>query len=245
MRDYGDVTRRVEALDADSIELRVLGEADGYPIYRASARGGDDLPCLLVIGGTHGDEPSGVEAALAFLEREAINWVGAMRFEVIPCLNPFGYVHDKHRNPADVDLNWSFDRLDLPDIGVVRGLVEGRRFACVVDLHEDWESRGFYLYELRRSGEKIGRRIVDRVQQVGPINESPVIEGVPAKAGVIHPDLDTVELRRRGEGIPLNIYKAHTDHLITSEMPTTCPMAERVEAHLITLRSMIRAHEPG
>ena len=111
----------------------------------------------------HGDEPSGVAGALAFLEREATNWVGAMRFEVIPCLNPFGYVHDTRRNWADVDLNWSFDRPDLPEIEVVRGLVDGRRFAGVVDLHEDWESPGYYLYEQFRDMASIGPEITRRV----------------------------------------------------------------------------------
>jgi hypothetical protein len=249
MRDYGLVTRRVEALNGDSIKRRelgrVLGEEGEYPIYGVSAGHAEDLPCMLIIGGTHGDEPSGVESALTFLEREAGNWIATMRFEVIPCLNPFCHVHDTRVNPTGVDLNWSFDRLDLPEIDIVRRLVDGRRFAAAVDLHEDWESPGFYLYELCRSGETIGHRIVDKVEQVCPINKNPVIEGDPARAGVIHPELDTVELRRRGEAIPLNIYSAHTDHLVTSETPTKCQMAKRVQAHLITLRSMIEAHVLG
>ena len=148
-------------------------------------------------------------------------------------------------NRQGVDLNWAFDRPELSEIDIVRRFIDGRRFQAVIDLHEDWESRGFYLYELRRDGAHIGHDIVRRVEPVCPINADPIIEGDPAHAGVIHPDLDNTRRRRRGDAIPINLYRRHTNHLVTAETPTTLPMSERVAAHLMAVSSMIAAHSGG
>ena len=68
-----------------------------------------------------------------------------VRFEVIPCLCPWSYVHNARLNAQEVDVNWAFLRDDVPEIEILKGFVEGRVFAGVIDLHEDWESPGFYL----------------------------------------------------------------------------------------------------
>ncbi|MDE2722360.1 MAG: peptidase, partial [Gemmatimonadota bacterium] len=64
-RDYDAVVRRVEAVSG--VDVQILGEVDGLPVLRVSA-GRGDAPVVYINGGTHGDEPAGVEAALAFLE---------------------------------------------------------------------------------------------------------------------------------------------------------------------------------
>ena len=64
-RDYDAVVRRVEAVS--DVDVYALGEVEGLPVLCASA-GRGDAPVVYINGGTHGDEPAGVEAALAFLE---------------------------------------------------------------------------------------------------------------------------------------------------------------------------------
>ena len=107
-----------------------------------------DAPVVYINGGTHGDEPAGVEAALAFLEGGWERWADRVRFEVIPCLCPWSYVHNARLNAQDVDVNWAYLRDDVPEIEILKGFLEGQVFAGVIDLHEDWESPGFYLYEM-------------------------------------------------------------------------------------------------
>jgi predicted deacylase len=214
---------------------------DGYPIERVTLSRDDRLPTALVIAGTHGNEPSGVEAAVAFLTAPPEAYLRHLRFEVIPCLNPWGYVHDTRHNRLDLDLNWSYSRQDVPEIAAVRRFIAGRRFEAVVDLHEDWESPGFYLYELRREQPRIGAEIARRVAEVCPLNTSRVIEGLPASNGVIHPDPNR-ETTNRGAGIPIVLFKEHTEHLITTEAPTTLPLDVRVRTHLIALNTIIESH---
>lgn len=241
MRNYDDIVRRVEALSQPYVHRRVLGEVEGYPIFGLTLSSGPESPTVLIIGGTHGDEPAGVEAALAFLGRDHSPWLGALRFEVIPCFNPYGYVHNTRHNRQDVDINWAFLRDDVPEVEMFRRLVEGRRFEAAIDLHEDWESPGYYLYELRRGAALIGPDLVRRVSAVCPVNTNPCIEGAEARAGVVYPDLDA-EVARRGEGIPIVLFQRYTDHLLTSETPTGEAMDRRVQAHLIALETVIDAH---
>ena len=65
-------------------------------------------------------------------------------------------------------------------------------------LHEDWESHGFYIYELNPDGHApLGEKIVAAVARVCPIDLSPEIEGREARGGVIRPSLDPA-VRRNG-----------------------------------------------
>ncbi|GIX06466.1 MAG: hypothetical protein KatS3mg115_0869 [Candidatus Poribacteria bacterium] len=243
MRDYQRIVKRLEALDRTTWELLTLAQASGFPIYGVRSVASRRLPSVYLSAGTHGDEPAGVEAVLRFLEAQGERWTECFSFWVLPCLNPWGYVHDRRENADGVDLNWAYDREELPEIRAVHHWVAGRRFALAVDLHEDWESPGFYLYELRRNGPPVGEEIVRRVGTVCPINLEPTIEGDPARLGVIHPDPNAPRRQERGAGIPIALFRDHTDHLVTTETPTVRPLQERVEAHRIALETLLEAHQ--
>lgn len=243
MRDYGDLLERVGALAGAKYKHSTLAEIAGYPIVSVRRSVREDVPTVLVMGGTHGDEPAGVEAVLAFLERDATALLPRFNFEVLICLNAYGYVHNTRHNFQDVDVNWAWDREDVPEVQVVKELVKGRRFAFVFDCHEDWESPGFYVYEQRRGGGGLGGDIVAAVEKVCPLNRQDEIEGAAAVEGVIVADTAKAE-RERGKGIPLELYRRHTDHLLTSESPTGLDMSVRVAAHLAALDVVIAGHLP-
>ena len=124
-RDYNAVVKRVEAVSG--VDVHELGEVEGLPVLRVSV-GKGDAPVVYINGGTHGDELAGVEAALAFLEGGWERWADRVRFEVIPCLCPWSYVHNARLNAQEVDVNWAFLRDDVPEIEILKGFVEGRIF---------------------------------------------------------------------------------------------------------------------
>lgn len=245
MRSYNEVVRRVEAFSQGGAKTDVLGEVAGFPVFRVGLWQDDTLPTVFVNGGTHGDEPAGVEGALAFLEAGQARWLDRFRFEVIPCLNPYGYENNSRVNAQGIDINWAFLREDVPEIEIIKRFVEGKTFEAVVDLHEDWESPGYYLYEQFRGREPVGPEVTRRVARICPINRHPEIEKEVARGGVIFPNLE-VEKRRKGAGIPVALFqKGYTDHLITSETPTGEEIGRRVKAHLVALETIIGAHAEG
>lgn len=128
-------------------------------------------------------------------------------------------------------------------IAALRRLIAGRRFLFTLDMHEDWESPGYYLYELCRGDRRLGSEIVRHVEAVCPLNREPEIDGSPSSDGLVHPDL-AAERQRRGTGIPLALYDRFTDHLFTSETPTALSMERRVEAHRSTFETVMRSYFP-
>lgn len=241
MRDYNQIVRRLEALAPGLFHVDELARLDGYPIHCVHVTRGNALPAVLLLGGTHGDEPAGVETCLSLLEQGLEPWTATFDFEILPCLNPFGYVCDRRHNAQDVDINWAYGDANVPEVQALRNLVRGRRFEFVLDFHEDWESPGYYLYELRRHEPVLGDAVIAAVSAVCPINMQPEIEGLPAVAGLIAPDPQQ-ETDRRGAGIPLAMFFEHTDHLLTSESPTALDMPSRVAAHRAALQVVLQSH---
>lgn len=94
-RDYAALLKRVRSLRALSWNVREIGEVCGMPLLSAGRSGGSGRPQVLLVGGLHGDEPAGVEAAVRWMEsgdadRWPVDWL------VLPCVNPCGWSND-HR----------------------------------------------------------------------------------------------------------------------------------------------------
>ena len=97
MRDYVEVTERLKNLD---VPIELLGtvhakENFNLPIHQIRLTASVDTPKhVLITSGMHGDEPAGVESVLQFLERDNTALLKNFSFLVIPCINPYGYVHN-------------------------------------------------------------------------------------------------------------------------------------------------------
>ncbi|HVI26954.1 MAG TPA: M14 family metallocarboxypeptidase [Xanthomonadaceae bacterium] len=147
-RSYADdVLAAIDALRArfDVVEYGLLdyGE-DRYPLLALRSRGWDDaLPAVLVTGGVHGYETSGVHGALRFLDRHAADYAGRANLLVAPCVSPWAYVRIHRWNPDAVDPNRSF-RADSPaaeSAALMRLVAPLRgRFLVHIDLHETTDS---------------------------------------------------------------------------------------------------------
>lgn len=67
-----------------------------------------DKPTILVTGGVHGYETSGVFGALRFVETELTTYSKEFNFIVAPCISPWGFETINRWNPNAVDPNRSF-----------------------------------------------------------------------------------------------------------------------------------------
>ena len=143
-RSYAaDVLHRVEAL-RERFDVVRYGHLDyapeGYPLFAIRSRAWREaLPCVLVTGGVHGYETSGVHGALLFAERHAADYAGRANVLVAPCVSPWGYERVHRWNPQALDPNRSF-RSDspAPECAALMALVAPlrERFAVHIDLHE-------------------------------------------------------------------------------------------------------------
>lgn len=80
-----------------------------YPLYGlTSTDWHPGRPVVLVTGGVHGYETSGVHGAIRFLECEAGRYQEDFNIAVAPCVSPWGYETINRWNPEAIDPNRSF-----------------------------------------------------------------------------------------------------------------------------------------
>ncbi|NMH58890.1 M14 family metallopeptidase [Alteromonas ponticola] len=83
-----------------------------YPLYAVVSESMDESkPTILVTGGVHGYETSGVQGALLFINQHLTHYADDFNFIVVPCISPWGYETINRWNPLALDPNRSF----MPD----------------------------------------------------------------------------------------------------------------------------------
>jgi len=132
----------------DRFDVTQYGELDyapdRYPLFALRSRSWDDsLPVVLVTGGVHGYETSGVHGALLFLDKHAADYAGRVNLLVAPCLSPWAYERIQRWNAAAIDPNRSFrEGSPAQESAALMRLVAPLRDRVLVhvDLHETTDS---------------------------------------------------------------------------------------------------------
>lgn len=238
---YTEIVRRIDALRRDGrtdvVVLDVLRRS-GYALpFFALAAGPATGPSVALSAGLHGDETAGIEALLQFFERPNSP---AVRVTALPCLNPTGVIAGTRRNDLGIDLNRTWGQERPPqEVELARFALAGRRFECAVDLHEDIEAHGFYLYEHARGrAQPLGQRIVAAVRAAGmPINDAPSIEGRPLADGCVEPAEET--LSPYVGFFSIYMFERHSDRTLVPESPGVLPLPARAAMHLITIDAVL------
>ncbi|MFT7288334.1 MAG: hypothetical protein ACI87W_002452 [Halieaceae bacterium] len=112
-RRYGEeVEPKIEALGG-TFQTEQYGKiayaARQYTLYALiSQQWNPALPNILITGGVHGYETSGVMGALRFLESAWEEYAAAFNFLVLPCVSPWAFETINRWNPLAVDPNRSF-----------------------------------------------------------------------------------------------------------------------------------------
>ncbi len=178
--------------------------------------------------GIHGDEPAGPLAILRLLEANA--WPEDAELSLCPCLNPTGFPLNRRENASGLDLNRDYRNPQSAEIRAhVAWLERQPVFDLTLCLHEDWETHGFYVYELNPDGRaSAAEKIVAAVSEVCPIDGSEVIEGRPASGGIIRPNLDPATRPQWAEAFWLLQNKTRLSY--TLEAPSDFRLETRVKA---------------
>jgi protein MpaA len=243
VRDYAEIVQRLRVLPRRQWQVEQVGEVWGYPFFGVRRQIQRSAPTILLTAGIHGEEPGSVEGALRWLEsgkwtQWRVNWF------VLPCINPYGWERNQRRNAQRRDINRQFrNTRDCPEAELVIRLLKGQRFLFSIDLHEDVDAPGYYLYELRNGPPFIGERIIQAVGKVMPINRDKVIDGNQATGfGLIRRDARAHWLnRRRRWPMAFHLVLHCTDHILGSETPVRLPLKQRATAHNVAILTALRA----
>lgn len=185
-------------------------------------------PRVYLSAGIHGDEPAGPLAVRMMFERNL--WPEGVDLSLCPCLNPTGFRLNRRENAEGLDLNRQYRHLRAAETRAhIAWIDQQSRFDLAMCLHEDWESTGFYLYELNPDGlESQSESMIKAVSQVCPIDRSLEIEGRPAADGIIRPSADPLSRPEWPEAFYLFTRKTRLSY--TLEAPSDFPIETRVAA---------------
>ncbi|WP_166263865.1 M14 family metallopeptidase [Marinobacter caseinilyticus] len=186
---------------------------DSYPLMAIRSRDWrNDLPVVLVTGGVHGYETSGVHGALQFVDQHAAAYAGRVNLLVAPCVSPWAYERIHRWNANAVDPNRSFREGSLAqESAALMRLVAPvcDRAVMHIDLHETTDTDetefrpalaardgkpfepggipdGFYLVDDSENPQPEFQQAmieaVERVTHIAPADDSGEIFGSPVVA---------------------------------------------------------------
>ena len=192
---------------------------------------------IYISTGIHGDEPGGPLAVLQLLQEN--RWPADADIWLCPCLNPTGFPLNTRENAQGVDLNRDYLNTKTAEISAhIAWLEKQPRFDVCMCLHEDWESQGFYVYELNPDNQpSFAEPIMENVSKVCPIDMSAEIEGRPAAGGIIRPVSDPRSRPQWPEAFYLFTHKTRLSY--TLEAPSDFTLQTRVAAELAGVRAML------
>lgn len=143
-RSYADDVLAVVERMRERFDVETYGEVaygdERFPLMAIRSRHWNAaLPTVLVTGGVHGYETSGVHGALRFVDAHAAGYAGRANLLVAPCVSPWAYERIQRWNFDALDPNRNF-RADSPaqESAALLRLVAPLRgkFAAHIDLHE-------------------------------------------------------------------------------------------------------------
>lgn len=212
----------------------------GVPLVAYTKRTPGPRARIYVSSGIHGDEPAAPAALLHMLEAglfdDRANWF------LCPLLNPTGYRLGTRENDIGIDLNRDYRAPQSTEITAhVRWLRRQPSFDLSLCLHEDWETKGFYLYELNPEARPtLADAMIAAARQHGPIEVGDLIDGRPSHApGIIRPDPDPILREQWPEAIYL--FQHHCRFGYTLETASIAPPEQRVTIHHAAVAAALAA----
>lgn len=198
--------------------------------------GKGDRPIYLSAG-IHGDEPAGPLALLKLMKAgffdPSISWA------ICPALNPTGLAAGTRDTAQGIDLNRDYHLRETPEVEAHAAWLERQQPPQLfLSLHEDYESTGFYFYEINQCDDQPERAeaILESVSEWFPPEPESVIDDheVRQPGWIFHeaePDLP--------HGWPEAIFVAKQKKCILSftfETPSQMALEDRIAAHCAAVK---------
>lgn len=224
------------AAQAQSFEEIVLQDTPAGPLTAwTRGQGGRHI---YLSAGIHGDEPAGPLALLRMMEKG--DFGQDIRWSICPALNPTGLAAGTRDNASGIDLNRDYLKRGTPEVEAHAAWLETRDAPeLFLSLHEDWETSGFYFYEINQCEDDPARSasILEAVAPWFPPEPETMVDDheVREPGWIFHstePDLP--------DGWPEAIFMAKQRRCMLSftfETPSQGALEDRVAAHCAAVQA--------
>lgn len=243
--DFKEVRRRWRNLiEPCCLDESTLLDDNDFPVvaYR-TRRKPDRENGLYLCAGVHGDEPAAVWGLLEWAE-ENVEFIRESAAVIFPCFNPAGLLANTRHDDAGRDLNRLFQDRELPLMKRWHEFIGDDHFRIALLLHEDYDARGIYVYELTRKDISLGEPILSECESIIPREPRSHIDEVDFERGIMRKTEEVVEHvdRELGGGYPeaIYVYLHHARFSLTFETPSEYSLWDRVQAQKQFIDSAIR-----
>lgn len=214
--------------------IQGLSEGEHLARYRWADPGEKPVYRIGIFAGIHGDEQSGVIAAIQLLRHLEQNPLAGRFHElfIYPVCNPWGFDNNAREGTSGKDLNRLFWQEEA-EVRLLEQELRAKNFDGIIALHTDDTSEGIYGYV---NGSTLTRHLLEPSLRVAssilPRDDRPEIDTHPAERSII-------------TGGYSGILSAPSDQHpkpfeIVFETPHLAPFGKQVEAHLSALTEILR-----
>jgi hypothetical protein len=238
--DYLYLARRWKSLARRAqLGCESFATSDEYELLCVRSPALETTQGIYLSAGIHGDEPASTEGLYLWAELN-LKYLRRLPLFLLPCLNPWGLVHNTRVDADGRDLNRSYHLDNVPEIKAQKELLKGYSFSLSMCLHEDYDAQGVYLYEVRQGGSAdrpIGLELLTAAGYYVPIDLRKKIEGRRALQGSIKRRIRVKQYPVMPEAAYLAFNHSH--HTITFETPSEYELGSRVQAHAAAIQRAV------
>lgn len=237
---YPDLLRRWRKISrAAGLKMSKIISSDGLPVYEVRSPALAQTNGIYLSAGIHGDEAAGVEGLARWAEVN-LTQLSTLPLIFFPCLNPWGLIHNSRNSQSGDDLNRSWGGSGNLLTSAVQNRIRGMSFQLSLNLHEDYEGNGVYLYQLTRGRAQpaMGEIILKSAAKIIVPDSRNLIEGRKARDGIIRPRPRNILPDEMPEA--LFLFKQHTDQSYTLETPSEFDFQVRADAQFRMIHSALK-----
>jgi hypothetical protein len=114
------------------------------------------------------------------------------------------------------------------------------RFALALQLHEDFDAQGIYIYEVQRARPFWGEGLLDSVRPLIPVEGRRMVDGRRARAGLIRRRMDLKHFGEIGYPEAIHLHLHHSERTFTIETPSEFALEQRVRAQVAIIDECVR-----
>ena len=237
--DYKDLIRRWRKIARPAgLVLKPFITQSGYELFHIAPRKQRIGKSIYLSAGIHGDEPASPAGLLHWAEKNP-KQLAELDLLIFPCLNPWGLVNNVRTNQRGRDLNRDFQNPRIPFVREWRKVIGDRQFDLALNLHEDYDAQGVYIYELTYKPPHKGENILKSVRAFIPPDSRRTIDTSRAKNGVIRRRITLADFKDFGLPEAIYLHFHHSTDTLTIETPSEYSLFSRMKAQAKAVQKAI------
>jgi hypothetical protein len=237
--DYAWLMRRWKriATSKSNLTMRQYHEKAGLPFFVIESKNPKpETPSLYLSAGIHGDEPGSTEGLVGWAEQN-IDSLATLNLTIFPCLNPWGLINNQRTNDSGIDLNRTYHDTGAPSTHAHMRELSGRVFDLALNLHEDYDGRGLYIYEIKNKRPYWGEILLESASHIIGVDDRRIIDISRPKNGIIRRKVSADLMAEFPEAFVL--YFHHARRTFTIETPSEHALPVRAAAQIAVIERAV------